>query len=101
MAELTAPIFISPAHPCIADHFPGKPVAPGALVLDLMAAAYLARFPARHLAEITHAKFLKPVLPGVVSTLSVTEPKPQMLRFELRDNRNELLITSTMRFQPL
>jgi len=97
MIKLTAPIIVPADHPSLADHFPGKPVAPGALVLDLMTAACMARLPGRRLCEITSAKFLKPVAPGVVSTLTITEGKPDMLQFELRSNREELLVTATMR----
>ena len=100
MPEFTAPVIAPRTHPCMADHFPGNPVAPGALMLDLMLAACEARFPTGRLTEIVNAKFLKPVRPGVVCTLSAREARPGVLHLELRDHREALLITTTMRFQP-
>ncbi len=44
-------------HPCLAGHFPGRPVVPGVVLLE----EALACLPA---GTLTVAKFLRPVLPG-------------------------------------
>ncbi|RTZ61615.1 MAG: hypothetical protein DSZ32_01635 [Gammaproteobacteria bacterium] len=98
--ELTAPIIVPRDHPSLADHFPSRPVAPGALVLDLMISAYLARFPQKKLVEIVVAKFLQPVAPAVVYTLTVSKGKNGSLVFKLLDANNHLLLTAAMRFEP-
>jgi len=97
--ELTAPVILPRDHPALADHFPARPVAPGALVLELMTCAYLERFPHKKLVEIVHAKFLQPVAPAVVYTLSVSEGRNGSLVFRLEDANNNLLLTATMVFE--
>ncbi len=56
---------VEPDHPALAGHFPGRPVVPGVVLLDLVAHALRAAKGAS--AEITGvraAKFRSPVLPG-------------------------------------
>lgn len=51
------------AHPCLAGHFPGRPLVPGVVLLDAVFQAIAA---AGHgpVAGLRHAKFLAPVGPG-------------------------------------
>jgi 3-hydroxyacyl-[acyl-carrier-protein] dehydratase len=70
-------------HPALAGHFPGAPVAPGVLVLDLVLSAaesWLARPLA--LRHITQVKFYAPLPPGAQATahLSVDDTR---LRFQV------------------
>ncbi len=100
-AEFTAPVIVPHDHPSLADHFPSRPLAPGALILDLVTAAYLERFPQKRLVEIIHAKFLKPVTPAAVCTLTVTRTRGDRLVFDLRDAGDKLLMNAAMRFEKL
>jgi 3-hydroxymyristoyl/3-hydroxydecanoyl-(acyl carrier protein) dehydratase len=51
--------FVMPAdHPCLAGHFPGRPVVPGVALLDALA-VHLGP-----LAALDGVRFLAPVLPG-------------------------------------
>lgn len=50
-------------HPCLPGHFPGRPVVPGALLLDRALALVLDLLPGQRLAGIASAKFTRPVLP--------------------------------------
>ena len=56
--------FAVPAdHPCLPGHFPGRPVVPGVVLLDLvMEAARAAGL--GEAARLPSAKFLRPVLPA-------------------------------------
>lgn len=68
---------VDPAHPAFAGHFPGRPIVPGALLLELARAALTEAGVA--VAGIAAAKFLSPVLPGEDLELSAEGG-----RFELR-----------------
>jgi 3-hydroxyacyl-[acyl-carrier-protein] dehydratase len=50
-------------HPTAAGHFPGNPVIPGAVLLDVVVRAVAGDGPAAP-CEIRSAKFLHPVRPG-------------------------------------
>ena len=50
---------ITAGHPCLAGHFPGRPLAPGVLLLDGVA-ALLGLLPA----AFGSVRFTRPVLPG-------------------------------------
>ena len=54
-------------HPVFAGHFPGHPLLPGSLLLDLILAAYGAP-----VAAVTSVKFHRPVLPGDALVLTFT-----------------------------
>lgn len=71
--ELAASWCLSPEHPILVGHFPGAPLVPGVLLLDVVRAAWeraLARpFGIR---EVTNVRFFQPVLPGETVTLSAS-----------------------------
>lgn len=59
-------------HPALPGHFPGRPVVPGVVLLDQVAAA-LAQWKSAQLGELPQAKFLRPLLPGEEATLRLEE----------------------------
>src|SRR5262245_39116952 len=61
VAELQAPL----EHPCYAGHFPGAPIVPGVLLLDLIVEA-LAQGEPRGIGNV---KFHRAVTPGEAFTL--------------------------------
>jgi 3-hydroxymyristoyl/3-hydroxydecanoyl-(acyl carrier protein) dehydratase len=79
-------------HPALAGHFPHRPVAPGAVLLDRLElfAASLAD-PSGGSLHIKSAKFLRTVDPGDVLDFSVQAA--QSGQFEFRIERGGSLIT--------
>lgn len=57
------PLALAADHPVFAGHFPGQPIVPGALLLDLAIHAINAHSQ-RSVQHISQAKFLSPALPG-------------------------------------
>jgi 3-hydroxymyristoyl/3-hydroxydecanoyl-(acyl carrier protein) dehydratase len=78
----TRPILIASDHPAFAGHFPGHPVVPGVVLLDLAQQAIEAGT-GRRLGGLASAKFLRPVRPGEALQLDFT-PSVDAVRFELR-----------------
>lgn len=51
-------------HPSLPGHFPGRPIVPGVVVLNLAAGLIAPHLSGRALAGVPVVKFLLPVLPG-------------------------------------
>jgi 3-hydroxyacyl-[acyl-carrier-protein] dehydratase len=65
--------FAIPAdHPALPGHFPGRPVVPGVVLLDLAAEAARHAFGLGPLRRIARAKFAVPVLPAQEVALRLT-----------------------------
>lgn len=59
-APISGTLTISATHPAFAGHFPGDPLLPGVVLLDLI----LADAAIAAIGGITRLKFLRPVRPG-------------------------------------
>lgn len=57
-------LMIDADHPSLAGHFPGNPVVPGVVELQIVNDVLQARLPHWQLCGIPQAKFLSPLLPG-------------------------------------
>jgi 3-hydroxyacyl-[acyl-carrier-protein] dehydratase len=92
MNEFSLRIVVPRDHPCFAGHFPGHPIVPGVLLLDLIATEIQARLPKpTRLATIPSAKFQRPVMPeeAVDVQVRVTEAEPPYAwraRFQVTTN---------------
>ena len=51
-------------HPCLAGHFPGKPIVPAVLVLELIAEAARAAIGPLRVSAVRSAKFVAPLAPA-------------------------------------
>jgi 3-hydroxymyristoyl/3-hydroxydecanoyl-(acyl carrier protein) dehydratase len=73
MNEIFTHLIVSNDHPCLTGHFPGRPIVPGVLLLDLALDAMLRSIkPALRLEAIVSAKFLQAVAPDQRVDLKIT-----------------------------
>lgn len=79
---ITTRFNIDASHPSLPGHFPGRPVVPGVVLLDRVAAAVEREWNAR-VAKLPQVKFLRPLLPGENAEL-VIERETGFPRFVIR-----------------
>ena len=68
-------------HPCLAGHFPGRPIVPGVVILDKAVELILRDLPANRLTGLDDVKLPAPVLPGDEVTVTCGESAPGRLVF--------------------
>lgn len=71
-AEAQVAISVPADHPAFPGHFPGRPVVPGVVLLDLAAEAARRAFRLGPLRRIARAKFVAPVGPGQAVALRLS-----------------------------
>ncbi len=59
-------------HACLAGHFPGRPIVPAVVLLELAVEAIHERFPSLQVSAVGSAKFLRPVFPASPLTLQLS-----------------------------
>lgn len=69
MLEFNASACVAADHPCLAGHFPGAPVVPAVLLLELAAETLAQRLNGFRLEGVPAAKFIAPVPPGQALSL--------------------------------
>jgi len=74
-------IMVPLEHACFADHFPGAPLLPGALLLQWIFAR-LEQAKNIHIGYIHQVKFLQPVLPGNQLRITFLMQENKQLRFD-------------------
>jgi len=72
---------IAAAHAALPGHFPGRPVVPGVVLLDRVAAA-LERWRGARIAGLPQVKFLRPLLPEQEAEL-LLEDDGKSIRFRI------------------
>lgn len=70
-------------HPCLAGHFPGRPIVPAVVLLERAMAAAGTAAPELRIAGVSEAKFVRPVLPGRRWTIRLETPRPGRVAFEI------------------
>jgi len=75
-------IRVPDTHPSLAGHFPGNPLVPGVVILDLLREAIKQWNPALHLSGITQVKFNHPLFPSQEARAELEEG-PDKVRFRV------------------
>ena len=84
MQGSSVPLHIPANHPAFEGHFPGRPIVPAVVLLaEALAAIEAATAEPARAWTLASAKFLTPVVPGMVLTLA-HEPTATGRRFEIR-----------------
>ena len=94
-SDITAPhqveITIPADHPCLAGHFPGRPLVPGVVILDGVLAALREWLPERRVQAIHSGKFLMPLLPEQGMTITLhRHDTPDTVSFECQHQGQRL-----------
>lgn len=72
---------ISPDHPALPGHFPGNPVVPGVVMLDVVRRAAEPSFgPGLRITRLPQVKFVRPLLPGQEAAVDL-ELRDTLLQF--------------------
>ncbi|MGV7220121.1 MAG: hypothetical protein ACQ9MH_01200 [Nitrospinales bacterium] len=83
---------IPPQHPAIADHFPGNPIVPGAVILERVAQALKVEMGNKiEINNISRAKFLSPLKAGIPATIEI-EITGNLARFTCSTEASEIAV---------
>ncbi len=82
---------ITADHPAYIGHFPGRPILPGVVLLDVALRALVVKHGCEIAGgQIRSAKFLSPVLPGEPLALHYTLSPPGNFHFEIRNHNRSV-----------
>lgn len=85
-------------HPSLAGHFPGNPLAPGVVILDLAQSAARTRWSLPSLSAVPGIKFLAPLKPEQDFLLTLTR-RGNVVSFRI-ESPQQLLAQGSMQFSP-
>jgi 3-hydroxyacyl-[acyl-carrier-protein] dehydratase len=91
---------VAAGHPAIPGHFPGNPIVPGVMIVDLVLDAaedWLGR--RLHVTELPQAKFVAPLRPGERADVTLVLKK-STLTYEVHHG-DELISRGTLRLSGL
>jgi 3-hydroxymyristoyl/3-hydroxydecanoyl-(acyl carrier protein) dehydratase len=89
---------IGAGHPCLAGHFPARPVVPAVVVLDHVRLTIEATYPDARLGAIEHCKFLIPVLPDQTFSIELAPVVETMVEFRcVTLDKRDLLVKGRAR----
>jgi 3-hydroxymyristoyl/3-hydroxydecanoyl-(acyl carrier protein) dehydratase len=92
-AEHIVPLLIPPGHPALPGHFPDRPLVPGVVLLERVAAAWK-RWRQQGVGTLD-AKFMQPLRPGEDAVIALHD-EGHRVRFEIRRTDGVVLARGTM-----
>jgi 3-hydroxymyristoyl/3-hydroxydecanoyl-(acyl carrier protein) dehydratase len=96
---LDTTLAVSGDHPALPGHFPGQPLVPAVVILDLVMAAIARQQPALRIDGVNKLKVLRQLPPGQAFRLQCGEPRGESLRFKCWVDA-ELLAEGNLRLAP-
>ena len=82
---------ITPDHPSLPGHFPGRPLVPGVVLLDRVIAAIEAQHGPLGPVRLPQVKFVQPLLPGESARIELDGVTP---RWRFRVLRGDTLLAA-------
>ena len=79
---LDTAIAVAADHPALPGHFPGQPLVPAVVILDLALAAIQRERPELRFAGVNKMKIVRQLLPDQSFRLECGEPRGDSLRFK-------------------
>jgi len=83
-------LWVAASHPCLPGHFPGNPIVPGVVILDLVTESILARHPDSRISGFSQVKFLSPLAPETGFQLTWTERPDGRIDFNCAAGKRRL-----------
>ncbi len=77
-------------HPALPGHFPGRPIVPGVMILDLLVEEWRKRQPATRLRGLRKVKFVNMLAPGEAFTIDWGEIRDGKVGFTARSGDKPL-----------
>lgn len=90
---------ITADHPAIPGHFPGRPIVPGVVILDEIAARLASWRPGARISRVVTAKFTSPLTPGETCRLSFSPRNDGRLGFTCQ-TADRIIATGTLEIDP-
>ncbi|HJW81088.1 MAG TPA: hypothetical protein VJ396_02495 [Acidiferrobacterales bacterium] len=89
---------IPASHPALPGHFPGQPVVPGVVLLDLVQAALCETIRGARITGLPSVKFLAPLRPEEDVEITVSPKSPGNAGFDIC--RDKLpIVTGSLRYE--
>lgn len=97
--EIEANYTISAEHSCLPGHFPGSPIIPAVLLLDMVQNCLQELLPDAVISELSRAKFSRPLKPDTPVKVMLTLTRQQG-RFSLQNNLDQEFASGSFTFRP-
>lgn len=78
------PLSVPASHPALPGHFPGRPIAPGVVILDLLVEDWRRRRPDAPLGGLNKMKFMNMLAPGQVFQVAWSDVRDGKVAFTAR-----------------
>lgn len=84
-------------HPSLKGHFPGRPVIPGVVLLELLQVCFEKHFPQQWISQLPRVKFTRQLVPGENCQVLITIDSQQG-NFKLLNEAGELLVSGQFKY---